>query len=173
MTPKIISELAKRGLHFTVDEHGISIDGLSELNEDRRQEAINYFEKNKQAFLVLMQAVDIFKIDIPGYCPNCPAAVWNWPRIHAKKVHRRWCLYKSYFEGKAAKPVQLIDSSTVMPAIINARGQSSGRCQLEKIQVRFSPSTSSISVLGCRSDCHLHYARRLPRLEGSTKERPK
>lgn len=117
MTPKVISDLAKRGLHFSVDEKGISIDGLDELEESRRQEAINYFEKNKRLFLVLMQAADVFKIDIPGYCPNCPAAVWDWPRHYKKKIHRQWCVYKAYFEGKAAKPVLLSEARRACPRL--------------------------------------------------------
>jgi hypothetical protein len=117
MTPKIISELAKRGLHFTVDEAGINIDGFNDLNEDQRREAINYIEKHKRMLLVLMQAIDVFEVDIPGYCPNCPAAVWDWPRIYHKKVHRQWCVYKAYFEGKAAKPVLLSKARQSCPRI--------------------------------------------------------
>jgi hypothetical protein len=107
VTPKIISELAKRGLHITVDEKGISIDGLNDLDRDRRRQAIEFIQRNKQLLKVMMHVVDVFKIDIPGYCSNCPAAVWDWPRIYRKKIHRQWCVYKSYFEGKAAKPVKL------------------------------------------------------------------
>jgi len=117
MTPKIISELGKRGLYFTVDDKGINIDGFLELDEDRRQRAIQYFEENKRKLLVLMQAVDVFKVDIPGYCPNCPAAVWNWPRLYRKKIHRRWCVYKPYFEGKAAKPVLLSKARRSCPRL--------------------------------------------------------
>ena len=117
MTPKIISELGKRGLYFTVDEKGISIDGFLELDDDQRQKAIQYFEENKRKLLVLMQAVDVFKVDIPGYCPNCPAAVWNWPRLYRKKIHRRWCVYKPYFEGKAAKPVLLSKARRLCPRL--------------------------------------------------------
>ena len=121
MTPKIITELAKRKLYFTVDEAGINIDGFNNLDEDQRNKAINYIEKHKRTLLILMQTIDVFNIDIPGYCPNCPAAVWDWPRMYHGKVHRQWCVYKSYFEGKAAKPVKLSKARQSCPRISTER----------------------------------------------------
>jgi hypothetical protein len=103
-----IEQLFEIGMQFSKSEGGkFKVFGFDLLDQDRAGRVKKYIAQNVKLISRFLDAVGVFKVNIPGHCPTCPAYVQNWPRKYNRKVYTEWCAHSAYFMGKPLKPIRL------------------------------------------------------------------
>jgi hypothetical protein len=103
-----IERLFQIGMQFSKTEGSkFAVFGFDHLDQDRAVRVKKYIAKNAKLISRYLDALEIFKVNVAGYCPTCPAYVQNWPRQYNKKIYDEWCIHSAYFLGKAGSLIRL------------------------------------------------------------------
>jgi hypothetical protein len=83
---------------------------------DKAKEAVKMIKINRCEIVFTFQLAEIFHLQIPNYCPTCPAYVSDWNRMYNRRLHMEWCTWAALFEGKSKSPIRLDRHDAEYPA---------------------------------------------------------
>ena len=80
------------------------------------KKAVEILKVRKKELVYFFDILDLFELQLPNYCPTCPAYVSDWNRIYNRRLHMEWCTWAGLFEGKSKRPIRLERHDAEYPA---------------------------------------------------------
>ena len=94
------------------------------------KEAVKIIKMHRPEIVFTCQLAEIFHLQIPTYCPTCPAYVSDWNRMYNRRRHMEWCTWAGLFEGKSKRPIRLERHDAECPTFKRYQGRKLVTCPM-------------------------------------------